>query len=70
MFVSHIASASLIVAFDLEKDTANDSTVSQKVAGYFVLVSVCLFVASATLSVGYVTLIGKSVLAELSLCTF
>lgn len=52
MFISLMVSASLIVAFDLESGTTYGFGVSQKVAGYFVLISVALFVGAATLSVG------------------
>ncbi len=53
MCVAHIASAVIILAFKLE-NIEGDVSVSQTVAGYFVLVLQCLFLASATLSVGYV----------------
>ena len=51
---THVASAVIILAFELE-DAANKGnlSMSQTVAGYVVLVLQCLFLGSATLSVGY-----------------
>ena len=53
---THVASAVIILAFELE-DAANrgNLSMSQTVAGYFVLVLQCLFLGSATFSVGYKT---------------
>ena len=52
MFLCHIASAGLILAFDLEDTTAGAISTAQRVAGYFVLVFMCAFVGSATISIG------------------
>ena len=54
MCVAHVASAIVILAFKLESIEDGDVSVSQTVAGYFVLVLQCLFLGCATLSVGYV----------------
>ena len=53
MCVTHVASAVIILAFKLEDIGDGEVTMSQTVAGYFVLVLQCLFLGSATLSVGY-----------------
>ena len=52
MAISHIISASLIRGFHLEEETLE--SVSQKVAGYVVLVSMSLFVGGFTISCGWV----------------
>ena len=53
MFLSHTLSATLIVGYDLEDGGGLDGfSTSQTVAGYFVFFSVCLFIASASVSVG------------------
>ena len=52
MFVTNTISASLILAFDLENLSPGEITVSQSVAGYFVLVIVCIFFGFAVFSVG------------------
>lgn len=51
MFVTDIASAVVMLAFDLE-NSAGGLSVSQKVAGYFVLILVCIFLAGANISIG------------------
>lgn len=52
MFVSHIVSASLIHAYNLEGTALEDFSVSKRVAGYIVVVSVIVFQAGGTISVG------------------
>ena len=50
MLFSHLVSASLILCYDLEGE--EPAGVSQHVAGYFVLVSVCVLVFGAVMSIG------------------
>ncbi len=52
MCLCQIASAGLILAFDLENTTADTITTSQSVAGYFVLVIMCVFLGSTAISAG------------------
>ena len=54
MCFSHFLSATLILTYDLDNDATIEEglNVSQKVAGYFVLLSVCIFLGSASISVG------------------
>jgi hypothetical protein len=52
MVVTHLTSASLILSYNLEDEGADGLSVSQQVAGYFVLVSVCVFLCAAFISVG------------------
>ena len=54
VFLAHIMSASLILSFDLDNEDLMELSVSQRVASYFVLVTVCMFFGSAALSYGYV----------------
>ena len=54
MLVTHLVSAVIILAFDLENLADGDTSMSQTVAGYFVLVLQCVFVSTANVSVGYV----------------
>ena len=44
--------AALIQLFDLEEGT--DLSTAQRIAGYFVIVLICLFMASFVLSFGYI----------------
>ena len=59
MFLSYCMAATLIQRYNLSSSDDNDDlameqhfTVSQKVAGYFVLFAICVTLASATMSVG------------------
>ena len=55
IMVSHLVSASLIVGFDLEGRAPHamaEVSVSQKVAGYAVLISLSVFFGCVTVSVG------------------
>ena len=45
--------AVLIQLFDLEEGT--DLNIAQRTAGYFVIILICLFMASFVLSFGYVS---------------
>ena len=47
--------AALIQLFDLEEGT--DLSTAQRTAGYFVIVLICLFMASFVLSFGYIYII-------------
>ncbi len=49
MFVCFILSALLIFAFDLEDGA---SSVSQKAAGYFVVILICVFLGANAVSCG------------------
>lgn len=53
MCVMHVASAIIILTFDLEHLADGNVSVSQTVAGYFVLLLQCVFVSIGNLSVGY-----------------
>ena len=57
MFVTNTISASLILAFDLENLSPGEITVSQTVAGYFVLVTMCSSFGFAVFSIGYIFMI-------------
>ena len=52
MLVCHIASAGLILGFDLESTTADTISTAQTVAGYLVLAIMCVFIGSSVLSAG------------------
>ncbi len=54
MLVSHILSTSLIFAFDLDGSASGGPSLSQKVAGYIVMISMSLFVGGFSVSCGYV----------------
>ena len=49
---SHLLSASLLVTFDLEGTKTEDISASQMVAGYFVLVSLCVYMGFGVPSIG------------------
>ena len=54
MCFSHFLSATLILTYDLDNDATIEEglNVSQKVAGYFVFLSVCILLGSASISAG------------------
>ena len=47
-----VVSSAIIFSFDLESVEADSSTSAQKVAGYFVVVSLCAFQGFGAVSVG------------------
>ena len=60
MFLSYCMAATLILLYDLSGSDDNDDSamqqqdfsISQRVAGYFVLLAICVILASATMSAG------------------
>lgn len=52
VLVSHFMSATLILGYDLEGQAVDGFSVSQNVAGYFVLVAVCVFICGASIAIG------------------